>query len=350
MRLMFVHYLFEDRGSAQDVHHFAQAARELGHEVALYGPPNPTSAFNYSLDLASADAVIFIFEWTTDLQFGDRLDLLRLVSRVPRRRRVVIDCDGKYNDAIDVVGDYNHADAATARQWVEVCDSLTDKICQPTLHPLRPDVQTYFFHAYHPGWEAPVDFHAKEYGLYYVGNNWFRWRSVRKMLEAIEPVRDRVGRIGMVGHGWDRPPPWANPSISADAYASEPEYLRQLDIEVNGPVHFKQVIDHMSKGVIHPVVYRPLFNHLQLVTCRTFETFAANTIPLFGADEAYVTEFYGDRAHELILPAERPQDKVMNMLERPDHYAEIVRGIRQRLREKHSYAARLRELIEIVER
>ena len=77
MRLMFVHYLFEDRGSAQDIHHFALAAKELGHEVALYGPPDPSSPFNYSLDVESADAVIFIFEWTTDLQFGDDLDLLR---------------------------------------------------------------------------------------------------------------------------------------------------------------------------------------------------------------------------------------------------------------------------------
>ena len=349
MRLMFVHYLFEDRGSAQDVHHFAQTARELGHEVALYGPPNPKSAFNYSLDLAAADAVVFIVEWTTDLQFGDRLDWIRLVSAVPRRRRIVLDCDGKYNDAISVVGDYNHKNQSEARSWVEVCDALSDKIYQPTLHPLRPNVGTHFFHAYHPGWEVPLDFRAKEFSLYYVGNNWFRWRSVRKVLEAVEPVRDRVGRIGMVGHGWDVLPPWANPSISADAYASEPEYLKALGVEVWPPVHFKQVIEHMCKGVIHPVVYRPLFNRLQLVTCRTFETFAANTIPLFGKDEAYVTEFYGEPAGDLVLPDQEPQEKILDILGRPDHYAGIVQGIRGQLREKHSYAARLRELIELVE-
>ena len=43
MRLMFVHHVKEDRGSAQDLHHFTQSARALGHEVALYGPPNPKS-------------------------------------------------------------------------------------------------------------------------------------------------------------------------------------------------------------------------------------------------------------------------------------------------------------------
>jgi hypothetical protein len=349
MRLMFVHYLFEDRGSAQDVHHFAQTARELGHEVALYGPPNPKSPFNYSLDMASADAVVFIFEWTTDLQFGDHLDLLRLVSRVPRNRRVVIDCDGKYNDAVNIVGDHNHTDAETSRRWVEVCDSLTDKIYQPTLHPLRSNVRTHFFHAYHPGWETPLDFRAKEYDLFYVGNNWFRWRAIHRVLKAVEPVRSRVGRIGMVGHGWDSPPPWANSTIRKDAYYSDPEWLTTLAIDISPPVHFKEVITQMSRGVIHPVVYRPLFNHLQLVTCRTFETFAANTIPLFGVDEAYVQELYGERAVELVLPALRPEEKILDVLRRPNYYAAIVRDIRRLLAEKHSYAVRLRELIDIVQ-
>src|SRR5262249_14004153 len=110
MRLMLVYYIAEDAGSAQDIHHYARAARELGHEVVLYGPPNALPSFPFSMDVASCDAVIFIFEWTTQMRFGDRLDLARLVSRVPRGRRVVIDCDGAYNDPIVVGGDYNHRD------------------------------------------------------------------------------------------------------------------------------------------------------------------------------------------------------------------------------------------------
>jgi hypothetical protein len=349
MRLMFVHYVFEDRGSAQDLHHFALTARAMGHEVALYGPPNPGSAFNYSLDMSSADAVIFIVEWTTDLQFGDRLDWVRLVAGVPRRRRVVLDCDGKYNDAVSVIGDHNHAEAESSRRWVEICDALSDKIYQPTLHPLRPNVGTHFFHAYHPGWEVPLDFRGKEYDLFYVGNNWFRWRAFRKLFSAVEPVRRHVGRIGLVGQGWGSPPPWANPSITEEAYYSDPDYLRNLAIEVMPPVHFREVIAQMSRGVIHPVIYRPLFTRLQLVTCRTFETFAANTIPLFGPEEGYVAEVYGEPASELVLPAERPEDKVLDMLRRPEHYAGIVRDVRRHLAEKHSYAVRLQELIDIVE-
>jgi hypothetical protein len=115
------------------------------------------------------------------------------------------------------------------------------------------------------------------------------------------------------------------------------------------PVHFHEVIAQMSRGVIHPVIYRPLFTRLRLVTCRTFETFAANTIPLFGVDEAYVQEFYGERAVELVLPVEQPEEKVLDMLRRPNYYAAIVRDIRRHLAEKHSYAVRLRELIDIVQ-
>src|SRR5262245_32245725 len=232
MRLMFVHHVLEDRGSAQDIYNYAQIARVLGHEVALYGPPNVESAFNYSLDMGSADAVIFIFEWTTNLQHGDNLDFLRLVGKVPRRRRIVIDCDGKYNDAISVVGDVNHTDAAASRRWVEVCDSLSDKICQPTLHPLRPNVRPFFFHAYSPAWEQPLDPRGKDFGMFYVGNNWFRWRGLKRVLQAVEPIRDRLGRIGLVGQGWDAPAPWAKPLLPEDAYRTDPAYLERLGVEV----------------------------------------------------------------------------------------------------------------------
>jgi hypothetical protein len=51
MRLIFVHHVIEDRGSAQDMHNYVRVARSLGHEVVLYGPPDPHSAFHYSLDV-----------------------------------------------------------------------------------------------------------------------------------------------------------------------------------------------------------------------------------------------------------------------------------------------------------
>src|SRR5262249_29280995 len=322
---------------------------EMGHEITIYGHPRADSPFQYSMDLESVDAIVFILEWTTDLQEGDALDLTRMTARFPRRRRVVIDCDGKYNSAISVVGDYNHASDEESNRWIHTCDALSDKIFQPTYHPLRANVRTYFFHAYNPAWEVPLTANGKEYSMYYVGHNWFRWRPMKAILEAIEPIRDRLGRLGIVGHGWDSPPPWANPSIIEDAYYSDPEYLRRLRIEAFPPILFGAVIEHMSKGVFMPVIYRPLFNHLRLVTCRTFETIAANTIPLFGMDESYVKEFYGDRAAELVMPREDAQEKILDMVMRPEYYAQIVAGIRRDLALNHSYHERIRQLIEIVE-
>jgi hypothetical protein len=348
MRLLFVHHVIEDRGSAQDMFNYARVAKELGHEVVLYGAPVANGAFSYARHVASADAVIFIFEWTTRLQFGDNWDLVRLVGQVPRRRRVVIDCDGKYNDALSVTGDINHPDSKSSREWIAVCDSLSDKIYQPTLHPLRLNVGSFFFHAYNPAWEEPLDFRGKEYGMVYVGNNWFRWRNLAQVLTALEPIRPQVGRIGLVGNGWASPPPWANSTVIEDAYFRDPELLDKLGVEVFPPVPFDQVIDWMGRGVFSPVIYRPLFDQLRLVTCRSFETVAANTIPLFAQDPAYVEEIYGRAALELVMPRERPHEKILDILERPRYYAEIVQGIRRRLGEQHSYAARLRELLEIV--
>jgi hypothetical protein len=349
MHLMFVHHVIEDRGSAQDIYNYARVARTLGHEVTLYGARNPRSAFNYSKDLRTADAVVFIVEWTTDVQNGDLLDMLRLFSRVPRDRRVVIDCDGKYNDAIDVIGDANHADAESSRRWVDICDSLSDKIVQPTYHPLRPNVRPFFFHAYNPAWEMPLNGTAKAYDVVYVGNNWFRWRALRGILEAIEPIRDRVGRIGLVGHGWDALAPWAGPTLVEDAYYRDPAYLKKLDVEVLPPVRFDDVMPCMSRGVVSPVIYRPLFDRLQLVTCRSFETPAASTIPLFAQEEGFVTDVYGPEGAELTLPAREPHQKILDVLDRPHHYQAIVGRIRRHLGAEHSYSKRLQELIEIVE-
>jgi hypothetical protein len=125
--------------------------------------------------------------------------------------------------------------------------------------------------------------------------------------------------------------------------------LKKLDVEVAPPVRFDQVIASMGNGVFAPVIYRPLFEHLRLVTCRTYETPAANTIPVFGSDPDFVEETYGTRARALALPEDRPEELIVDVIGRPRHYAEIVEDMRQVLAEKHSYAARLNELVAIVE-
>src|SRR5262249_34488327 len=220
--------------------------------------------------------------------------------------------------------------------------------CQPTLHPLQGNVRTFFFHAYNAAWERPLNFDAKKYGMFYVGNNWFRWGPMRRVLEALESIRSHVGPIALTGYGWDSPPPWTNATLIEAAYQHAPEYLRHLDVEVHPPIHFARVIDAMGEGVFTPVIYRPLFDHLRLVTCRTFETIAANTIPLFGFDASFAEEVYGPAAAELVLPTNRPQDKILDVLGRPGYYAATVAELRGHLAVHHSYAARLQQLLDIV--
>ena len=67
--------------------------------------------------------------------------------------------------------------------------------------------------------------------------------------------------------------PWWVPSpLREQAYFTDPEYLRRIDIELRGPIPVDQVIPTMGTAIFNPVLIRPLFDHLGLVTCRTFET------------------------------------------------------------------------------
>jgi hypothetical protein len=346
---MFVYYAWEDQGSGNVIQGYTQAARALGHEVTVFGPPHPRIPLNYSRDIASVDAVLFVFEWTTQMQHGDQLDLVRMFGHVPRSRRVILDGDGNYNDLLCADGDFNHRDEASARRWVEFCDSLTDKICQPTLHPLRPNVRPFLFYAYDPAWERDLNLKSREFGMIYVGHCKFRWKAMRRILEAIEPVRDEVGRIGMVGEGWAEPPWWAETMNMQDVYHCDYDYLRRLRVEALPPVPFPQVVNWMSRARFNPVILRPLFGKLRFVTPRLFETVAAGTIPVFGFDDTHVREIYGERALEVTLPASRAEKRIADLERRPEHYTEVVRELRAHLAEKHSHRARLRELIEIIE-
>ncbi len=349
MRLAFVYWGYENAGSMLDLRGYARAAREMGHEMVVYGPPNPAFALDYSKRLADVDALVFVFEWTTALQFGDRLDWARLLEAVPRQRRVVIDCDGAYNDPMEFGGDYNHRTAEASRQWIDVCDSISDKIFQPTHRPRQPNVRPFLFHIYDPTWEAPLTFADKEFSMIYVGHTKFRWRGMSKVLRAIERVRDRVGRVALVGEGWAEPEDWMEHEEYKPRFYVDRDYLKKVGAEALPAVPYPLVAATINKGVFNPVVYRPLFEHLGLVTCRTFETPAAGTIPLLLLERDYVVEIFGEDATQLMLDEERAHDKIVDVLERPEHYAEIVMAIREDFRRLHSPEARLRELVGLIE-
>ena len=345
---MFVYWAFEDQGSGLLIDGYTRAARNMGHEVVVYGRPIPNIPLNYSMDVDSADALVYIFEWTTNLLNGDNLDFARL-SKIPRRRTVILDGDGNYNDLIAADGDYNHRDESARDKWIAICDSLSDKICQPSPHPRRDNVRTFLFYCYDRSWEHPLNVEAKDFGLLYVGNSKFRWGAMSQILRSIAPLRQRVGRVGIIGHGWNMLPPWAKPMNMEAAYYTEPEILRRLGVELLPPVPFDRVVCAMNKALLSPVLTRPTFNQLKFVTPRYFETPAAGTIPLFLIDSDHVVEIYGPAALDLVLPADHPEDKIRDILDRPDDYAAVTDEIRRHLAAVHSHQSRLEELIEIIE-
>lgn len=348
MKVVFVYYAYENQGSELDLQAYTRAAHELGHEVIIYGKPRKKIPLNYSTNLSGVDAVIFVLEWTTQLQYGTLFDWVRLLSVVPRHRRVIIDCDGRYNDMIHIDGDYNHRTNLESTEWIHFCDTLADKICQPTPTPLRPNVRPFLFHVYDPTWENRLDFRCKDYSMVYLGHSKFRWHSMLRLLHVIEPIRDRFGRIAFFGHGWDKQPYWAAEMGIEDIYQTDPEYLQRLHIETVAPVPFKDVISTMNRGVVNPVVYRPLFEHLRLVTCRTFETIAAGTLPLFVLSSPNVIFPFGDLAMTLSLPSLNPQRLILDLFDRPHHFASAVELIRQEFAQNHSPQHRFIELLELI--
>ena len=64
----------------------------------------------------------------------------------------------------------------------------------------------------------------------------------------------------------------------------------------------------------------------------------------------HAREIYGEEALPLVMAQDRDElsAQIQDVVGRPERYAELVIEIRRRLAERHSFEARVRELIEIV--
>jgi len=83
----------------------------------------------------------------------------------------------------------------------------------------------------------------------------------------------------------------------------------------------------MGSGIFTPVIYRPLFDHLRLVTCRTFGNPAANTIP----SSASILICRGNlwvAAPVANAGAGSSEELVLTCLLHPQRYGEIVAEMR----------------------
>jgi hypothetical protein len=348
MKILFVTDRRLNAGSIQALASYVRAGDEVGHTIAVYGCPDPSFAgVRFSTDAGAFDHVVFLFE--SKLRWLSGLQLARLLSRLPRRRRAIMDADGMYNQRIAVDAyDRNHPSDEQRSEWIEYYGKLADKILQPTFTPLEPEVGALPFYGYDPR-GAIEGSRAKRFDLLHVGHNWWRWREMsRVLLPALERIRSRLDGIGFVGSWWDAPPRWAADLGLQDAFCADADWLRRLGIQILPPVPFSEVVGTMASARVNLMTQRPLFRRLRLLTSKYFELFCADTIPLVMIDPDHAEAVYGPAGRELALDG-AIGNKLLDALARPKKYEAIVAEVRCHLAAHHSFRQRVQELVAALE-
>jgi hypothetical protein len=355
MRVLLVTYVDPWVRSVSTVHKWVAAGRALGHDVAVYGNPNPDlPGLTYTTDLTGVDIALFVIQVVSD--FPEMPGLARLIDGIPRERRVVVDLWGHFNDTIRLEHDFNHLeklDGHMGWEWEEAVAAVAGTIVQPTLSPLRPGVGSFLFHGFDPGAVAkPYGSAAqaaaawrearKPYGVMYVGNNWQRWEQVRRFLEQYAAVQAEIGKACLVGWDWGARPEWAIKQGIA-GIDTDPALLAELGVEVRPCVRFDEVKALLGQARFAPVLHRPLFRHLGYVTVRTFEAFEADALPMLMLPRDFVEAIYGEAALALV-PGDDVAAHLKDALCRPERYWQAVLDTRAYLARHHSFARRFEEL------
>jgi hypothetical protein len=358
MKLLLVSWVDAWTRSVSTVHRYVEAGRALGHDVALFGEPQPgLPSLPFTTQLRGVDLALFVVQVPTD--FPDMPQLARLLDGVPRERRVVVDLWGRFNETVRLEHDFNHLekmDGHLGWEWVDAMRAVSDTILQPTLRPARADVRSFLFHGFDSvavaknhenaeaaaaAWRAagPAE---KPYGVMYVGSNWQRWEQVRRFLEHYGPVRGDVGKACLTGWDWGKRPEWAVQKGMA-GIDTDPALLAELGVEVRDGVRFDEIVGLLGKARFAPVFHRPIFRHFGLVTNRTFETFYADTLPVLMLPREQVSALYGPAALALV-PGEDVGAHLTQALRNPVQQWDAVLKTRAHLAQHHSYARRFQEL------
>ena len=360
MRLLLISKLHPWARAVHTIVKYVEVGQKLGHEIALFGEQiSELPSVPFSLDVDGFDYAVFVVYEASD--FPDLPYLARLLDGMPKDRRIVIDCSGRYNETIRVEHDFNHLERLDGHQgweWVEGFEAISDRILQPTPAPLRADVRPFLFHAYDAAAttrpfasaaEAAASWsgNSKPYGVAYAGNNWQRWSQLAPFFGTIAPLRDRLGPAILAGWDWDERPEWAVEHELAGVDVDR-ELLDQSGVEVHWATTYDEFIPFLSQARFSPVFQRPLYNHLRLVTNRMFQTFCADTIPLLMLPEDLIDAVYGPAARRL-APAIDINGLINDALANPELYWEAVLETRRHLAREHSFEKRFTELLQIIE-
>ena len=353
MRILLVVGVDPWTRSVSTVHKYAAAAKAQGHEIVVFGPAHwelPTLSF--TTDLSDIDLALFVVQVPSD--FPDMPYLATLLDGLPRERRMLVDMWGRFNESIRLEHDFNHLEKMDGHQgweWEDAMQAVSDVILQPTLFPLRPQVGSFLFHGFDPGSvlrphasarQAAAAWTNRDYGVLYVGSNWQRWEQVRRFLEAYQPVKARAGKAGLFGWDWDERPQWAE-KLGIKGVDTDTAFLKDAGVETRSGVRFNEVAELLGTARFAPVIHRPLFRHLGIVTNRTFETFYADAIPVLMLPRDFVASIYGEAGLALV-PGPDLAVHLDDALTRPEFYWDAVLQVRGHLARHHSYAQRLGEL------
>jgi hypothetical protein len=345
MKILFVMDRRVNAGSIQAVAQYMKAGEEFGYEIALYGRPDPAfPGVRFSVEVGVFDYVVFVLE--SGLNFLSGLRMPRILHHVPRDRRAVLDADGMYNPCICVDGyDRNHSSEEDRRAWFQHIELLTNRVFQPTSQPRLRSVLGVPFYGYSPRLGADSEPPpAKNFDILHVAHNWWRWREVAaRLAPGLERIRDSLDGVCFVGSWWDAPPAACDPRLRP-AFQVDGELFRRLRIQVQPPVPFTDVVRAMSAARINIMTQRPLFRCLRLLTSKYFEIFCADTVPLVMLDPDHAETVYGPAGRELALYHD-VAGKLLDVLDRPGRYRELVQEVRCHLEKHHSYRVRLQELV-----
>ena len=347
MNILFV---MKHRGNAGNTHavaNYIRVAPKYGHSVALYGEPQQhLPALKFSTDVRSFDRIIYLFE--SEIYRIKRMHEVTMLGTFPRRRRLIFDMDGMYNPVVKIDDyDFNHRTEPEREAWVTYFDALADTVAKPTIAPPdSPRVRPMLFYGYDPALElnaatAP----PKQFDILHVGHNWWRWREVEsQLLPAFEQVRDQLGEIGFIGLWWDKPPAEGADAGPEAAFLSDAKRFERLKIRTETAVMYTDVIKTMSSARINIFTQRPVLHHLKHLTLKYFEIFYADTVPLLMLDEDVALAVYGPHAKELLLRGQVAH-KLVDALQRPDHYRDVVHQVRRHLAANYAYDRRVEELV-----
>jgi hypothetical protein len=346
MRILFVMDQRVDRGSIQAIANYVRAGEEAGHHFVLYGHRDPRfPTVRFSADVGAFDYVVFIVEsWR---HWMSALRMPRMLAEVPRSRRAIVDADGMYNQIVSAESyDRNHPGERNRQEWFAHYSLVTDKVFQPSFAPREPGVRKLLFYGFDPAQQMPQETApTKTYDVLYVGHNWWRWRQIsRELLPAIERARPQLGKIGFIGSWWDTIPAGAAELGVEAAFDTDTQWLRKLRIQVRPSVPYTEVVRVMSTGRMNIMTQRPLFRELRILTSKFFEIFCADTTPMVMLDAEHAEMVYGPAGRELVL-CNDIAEKLVDVLNRPKKYRELVEEVRKHLLAHHTYRSRVQELV-----